>query len=90
MLQRNVSRHGLLDTVYGLPLRDQLNSVQVMVSGEYCEGVLTDTVCWTRFKKHMAVEDPPLFRNSLRELGPGVLYFGHFLGASREPQQLKT
>ena len=51
-LQTGFSRHGLplqralLDTVY--PLREHLNSVQRMVSGGYCEGLLLDTV-----KKHM-------------------------------------
>ena len=53
-LQRGFSRHGLppqrapLDTVY--PLREHLNSVQGMVSGVYCEGLLPDTVCWTRLR----------------------------------------
>ena len=53
-LQRGLSRHGLppqrapLDTVY--PLREHLNSVQGMVFGGYCEGLLPDTVCWTRLR----------------------------------------
>ena len=37
--QGSVSRHGLLETVY--PLREHLNNVQLMVSGEYCEGVFS-------------------------------------------------
>ena len=53
-LQRGFSRHGLppqrapLDTV--CPLRENLNSVQGMVSGGYCEGLFADTVCWTRLR----------------------------------------
>ena len=37
-----------VDTVY--PLRDHLNNVQPMVSGEYCEGLFPDAVCWTRLR----------------------------------------
>ena len=54
VLQTGFSRHCLppqrapLDTVY--PLREQLNSVQRMVSGGYCEGLFPDTVCWTRLR----------------------------------------
>ena len=47
--QGSISRQGLLDTVY--PLREHLNNVQLMVSGEYCEGVLPDTVCWTLLRR---------------------------------------
>ena len=53
-LQTGFSRHGLppqrapLDTVYRL--REDLNSVQRMVSGGYCEGLFPDTVCWTRLR----------------------------------------
>ena len=53
-LQTGFSRHGLppqrapLDTVY--PLREHLNSVPRMVSGRHCEGLLPDTVCWTRLR----------------------------------------
>ena len=39
--QGSVSRHGLLDRLY--PLREHLNSVQQMVSGEYCEGAFPQT-----------------------------------------------
>ena len=46
--QGSVSRHGLLDTVY--PLREHLNSVHLMVSGECCGGALPDTICWTRLR----------------------------------------
>ena len=53
-LQTGFERHGLppqrapLDTVY--PLREHLNSVQRMVSGGHCEGLFSDTVCWTRLR----------------------------------------
>ena len=53
-LQTGFSRHGLtpqrapLDTVY--PLKEHLNSVQRRVSGGYCEGLVPDTVCWTRLR----------------------------------------
>ena len=51
-LQTGFSRHGLppqrplLDTVYRL--REHLNSVQRTLFGGYCEGLFSDTVCWTR------------------------------------------
>ena len=48
MLQVSVSRHDLLDP--GYPQRESLNNVQMTVSGECCEGVLPDTVCWTRLR----------------------------------------
>ena len=70
----SVSRHGLLDTVY--PLREHLNSVQLMVSGEDWEGVFPDTVCWTRFRSlrikhapncghHFVSPAPPFFLGGL-------------------------
>ena len=52
--QRTVSRHGLLDLVY--TLKEHLNSVQLMVSGEYCKGLFPDTVCWTRWRNTWETE----------------------------------
>ena len=32
------------------PSKEHLNNVQLMVSGESCEGVFPDTACWTRLR----------------------------------------
>ena len=55
--QGSVSRHGLLDTVY--PLKEHLKGVQLMVSGEYCAGVFSDMVCWTRLRNTWRNVPPP-------------------------------
>ena len=78
-LQTGFERHGLspqrapLDTVY--PLREHLNSVHGMVSGGYCEGLFSDTVCWTRLRNtwQFATKLFPLFTNKLLKLVVGSL-----------------